>query len=194
MSGLIKIPLGFAYVGAEIKDAFAEEGEKVDEGQVAKLSESIEKSILGVILKETEERARSTATGKITEAMIQIYGAAKFAGKPAAKGIAIASKHARKIADKVVNTMSKGTYVSTKSKDLYKTAKKVRDLNKLSKTDKFVGVTVGGGIGTGAVIMKAEDIGTFGDIFFEPGEFTALDRDKKKTSKDEAMRKLLNKL
>ena len=39
---------------------------------------------------------------------------------------------------------------STKSKDLYKTAK-VRDLNKLSKTDKFVGVTVGGGIGTGAL-------------------------------------------
>ena len=89
--------------------------------------------------------------------------------------------------------MSKGAYVSTKSKDLYKTAKKVRDLNKLSKTDKFVGVTVGGGIGTGEVIMKAEDIGTFGDIFFEPGE-TALDRDKKKTTKDEAMRKLLNKL
>ena len=194
ISGAIKIPLGFAYLGAEIKDAFAEEGEKVDEGQVAKLSNSIEKSILGVILKESEERARATATGKITEAMIQIYGAAKFAGKPAAKGIAIASKHARNIADKVVNTMSKGTYVSTKSKDLYKTAKKVRDLNKLSKTDKFVGVTVGGGIGTGAVIMKAEDIGTFGDIFFEPGEITALDRDKKKTSKDEAMRKLLNKL
>ena len=181
ISGLIKIPLGFAYVGAEIKDAFAEEGEKVDEGQVAKLSESIEKSILGVILKETEERARATATGKITEAMIQIYGAAKFAGKPAAKGLAIASKHARKIADKVVNTMSKGSYVSTKSKDLYNTAKKVKDLNKLSKTDKFVGVTIGGGLGTGAVIMKAEDIGTFGDIFFEPGEFTALDRDKKKT-------------
>ncbi len=193
ISGAIKIPLGFAYLGAEIKDAFAEEGEKVDEGQVAKLSDSIEKSILGVILKESEERARATATGRITEAMIQIYGAAKFAGKPAAKGIAIASKHARNIADKVVNTMSKGTYVSTKSKDLYKTAKKVRDLNKLSKTDKFVGVTVGGGIGTGAVIMKAEDIGTFGDIFFEPGEITALDRDKKKTSKDEAMRKLLNK-
>ena len=96
ISGAIKIPLGFAYLGAEIKDAFAEEGEKVDEGQVAKLNNSIEKSVLGVILKESEERARATATGKITEAMIQIYGAAKFAGKPAAKGIAIASKHARK--------------------------------------------------------------------------------------------------
>ena len=65
ISGLIKIPLGFAYLGAEIKEAFAEEGEKVDEGQVAKLSESIEKSILGVILKETEERARATAQVKL---------------------------------------------------------------------------------------------------------------------------------
>ena len=47
--------------------------------------------------------------------------------------------------------------LALKVKIYIKTAKKVRDLNKLSKTDKFVGVTVGGGIGTGAVIMKAED-------------------------------------
>ena len=39
ISGLVKIPLALL-VGAEIKDAFAEEGEKVDEGQVAKLSNS----------------------------------------------------------------------------------------------------------------------------------------------------------
>ena len=93
----------------------------------------------------------------------------------------------------MVNAVNRGTYVSTKSKDLYKASKKVKELNKLSKMDKFVGVTVGGGIGTGAVIMKAEDIGTFGDLFFDPGKLSALDRQEKKTSKDEAMRKLLNK-
>jgi len=85
LSGLIKIPLGFAYLGAEIKDAFAEEGEDVDDGAVAKLTSKIEQSILGDILRQSEDRARETATGRITEAMVQIYGAAKFAGKPAAK-------------------------------------------------------------------------------------------------------------
>jgi hypothetical protein len=193
LSGLIKIPLGFAYLGAEIKDAFAEEGEDVENSAVTKLTNKIEQSILGDILQQSEDRARETATGRITEAIVQIYGAAKFAGKPAAKGIAIATKHARKIADKMVNAVNRGTYVSTKSKDLYKASKKVKELNKLSKMDKFVGVTVGGGIGTGAVIMKAEDIGTFGDLFFDPGKLSALDRQEKKTSKDEAMRKLLNK-
>jgi predicted nucleic acid-binding OB-fold protein len=193
LSGLIKIPLGFMYLGAEIKDAFAEEGEDVENSAVTKLTNKIEQSILGDILQQSEDRARETATGRITEAIVQIYGAAKFAGKPAAKAISIANKHARKIADKMVSAVNRGKYVSTKSKDLYKASKKVKELNKLSKTDKFVGVTVGGGIGTGAVIMKAEDIGTFGDLFFEPGNITALDRDEKKTSKDEAMRKLLNK-
>ena len=165
LSGLIKIPLGFAYLGAELKDAFAEEGEDVENSAVAKLTNKVEQSILGDILKQSEDRARETATGRITEAIVQLYGAAKFAGKPAAKGLAIATKHARKIADKMINTVNRGTYVSTKSKDLYKASKKVKELNKLSKMDKFVGVTVGGGIGTGAVIMKAEDIGTFGDYF-----------------------------
>ena len=193
LSGLIKIPLGFAYLGAELKDAFAEEGEDVENSAVTKLTNKVEQSILGDILQQSEDRARETATGRITEAIVQLYGAAKFAGKPAAKGIAIATKHARKIADKMVNAVNRGTYVSTKSKDLYKASKKVKDLNKLSKMDKFVGVTVGGGIGTGAVIMKAEDIGTFGDLFFDEGNLTALDRQEKKTSKDEAMRKLLNK-
>ena len=193
LSGLIKIPLGFAYLGAEIKDAFAEEGEDVENSAVTKLTNKIEQSILGDILQQSEDRARETATGRITEAIVQLYGGAKLAGKPLAKGVAIANKHGRKIADKMVNAVNRGTYVSTKSKDLYKASKKVKELNKLSKMDKFVGVTVGGGIGTGAVIMKAEDIGTFGDLFFDPGNITALDRQQKKTSKDEAMRKLLNK-
>ena len=34
LSGLIKIPLGFAYLGAELKDAFAEEGEDVENSAV----------------------------------------------------------------------------------------------------------------------------------------------------------------
>ena len=193
VSGTLKIPLGFFYLGAEIKDALGKENVKVEDSAVTKLSNTIEQSILGDILRQSEERARETATGRITEALVQIYGASRLLGSAATKAVANASKYARNIADKMISAVKRGTLVSSKSKDLFNATKKVKELNKLSKTDKFVGVTVGGGIGTGAVIMKAEDIGTFGDMFFDEGEFTALDRSEKKTAKDEAMRKLLNK-
>ena len=52
---------------------------------------------------------------------------------------------------------------------------------------------VGGGV-TGGVVYDAENIGTFGDIFFDEGELTALDRDGKRTAKDDAMRMIYNKL
>jgi len=72
-------------------------------------------------------------------------------------------------------------------------AKDVEKWNKLSGKQKFVGLFVGGGV-AGGVIYDAENIGTFGDIFFEPGELTALDRDQKGTARDDAMRMLYNKL
>ena len=193
VSGTIKIPLGFMYLGAEIKDALAKENVKIEDSAVAKLSNKIEQSILGDILTQSEERARASATGRITEALVQIYGASRLLGQFAVRATMNASKYSRIIADKMFNAIKRGSLVSSKSKDLFNASKKVKELNKLSKTDKFVGVTVGGGIGTGAVIMKAEDIGTFGDMFFDEGEFTAMDRSEKKTAKDEAMRKLLNK-
>ena len=52
---------------------------------------------------------------------------------------------------------------------------------------------MGGGV-TGGVVYDAENIGTFGDIFFDEGELTALDRDGKQTAKDDAMRMIYNKL
>ena len=62
-------------------------------------------------------------------------------------------------------------------KNLLNAGKKADELNKASGFDKFVGVTVGGGLGAGAVVMKAEDIGTFGDfIDVIP---TKLDREEK---------------
>ena len=53
---------------------------------------------------------------------------------------------------------------------------------------------VGGGLGTAAVIYKAEDVGTIGDIFFNDGEWSAMQRVKGKDAKADAMRQLYNKL
>ena len=53
---------------------------------------------------------------------------------------------------------------------------------------------VGGGFGTAAVIYKAEDVGTIGEIFFNEGEYTAMDRERGKDAKSDAIRQLYNKL
>ena len=53
---------------------------------------------------------------------------------------------------------------------------------------------MGGGFGTAAVIYKAEDVGTIGEIFFNEGEYTAMDRERGKDAKSDAIRQLYNKL
>ena len=81
VSGNIKIPLGFANLAAEIKDLFAEEGLPVDQSAVSKLNSWFESTVLGDVMKYSEKKARATATGRISEAMIQLVGAYKTAGK-----------------------------------------------------------------------------------------------------------------
>ena len=65
--------------------------------------------------------------------------------------------------------------------------------NKLSFGQQFVGLTVGGGV-AGALVYDKEDIGTFGDWFFDEGENWALDRKKRGTAKEDAARQLYNTL
>ena len=101
---------------------------------------------------------------------------------------------ASKIYNRARNAVTKGRYVRTYgNKNLYEAAKETAKLNKLSRTQQFVGIAVGGGVG-GAVVYKSEDIGTFGDI--EALDFlpTGLDRDTRATAKDDATRMLYNKL
>ena len=43
-------------------------------------------------------------------------------------------------------------------------------------------------------IADYEDVGTFGDLFFEEGHYSAMDRVKKESSSDDAMRMLMNRL
>ena len=99
VSGTIKIPMGFANLAAEIKDLFAAEGIPVDKSAVSKLNAWFENTILGQQMKYSEKKARATATGRISEAMIQLVGAYKTAGKV---GLKIADE-GFKLGDKMID-------------------------------------------------------------------------------------------
>ena len=189
-SGLIKIPYGFANVTAMIMDLARRDDVPVDQSYVARLETWFDKTMVGSYMGYAEERAREHALGRITEAIVQIYGGWKTVGKYGVK----ATDEAMKILNKATDAIKNGKYVRTaNNKNLYQAAKNAQKLNKLSNKQKFVGIAVGGGV-SGAMVYDTEDIGTFGDIFFDPGELTALDRKQKGTAKSDATRMLYNKL
>jgi len=189
-SGAIKIPKGFVNLGAMIMDLGAAENLPVDQGNVARLERWWDKTMFGMIEKELDKRAKETAIGKITESLVQLYGGWKAVGTT---GVKVTDK-AFEMYNKAASAIKKKKYLRTAgNKEGYKLAKEVSKWNKLSGKQKFVGLFVGGGV-TGGVIYDAENIGTFGDIFFDEGELTALDRDGKRTAKDDAMRMIYNKL
>jgi len=193
-SGLIKIPKGVVNFGTLIYDAMQEEGIPVEEGATYKFNKAFEDTYLGIIEKESAEKADATVTGKITEALVSLYGAGKIASKTAVPVVAKLSQKARQIAPIITKAIKNGTYLNTSknTKTFLEAGKKATELNKLSRLDKFVGITVGGGLGVGALVAKEEDIGTFGDfISFIP---TKLDREKKEEAGDDALRQLHNKL
>jgi len=195
-SGLIKIPKGVINFGTLVYDAMQEEGIPVEEGATYKFNKAFEDTYIGLIEKESEEKANETVTGKITEALVSLYGAGKIAQKTAVPVVAKLSQKARQLAPIITNAIKKGTYLNTtkNSKTFLEAGKKANELNKLSKLDKFVGITIGGGLGVGALVAKEEDIGTFGDMEFLSFLGTGLDREKKETAGDDALRQLHNKL
>jgi hypothetical protein len=193
-SGLIKVPKGVVNFGTLLYDALQEEGIPVEQSATYKFNKAFENTYIGMIEKESEEKARETATGRIFEALTQLYGGSKIAQKTAVPIVAKLSQKARQLSGPLVNAIKKGRYtnLTKNSKNLNEAAKKATELNKLSKLDKFVGITVGGGLGTGAVVMKVEDIGTFGDfIDFIP---TDLNRKTEEEASEDAARQLHNKL
>ena len=191
ISGAIKVGAGFFQFGAMVKDAFAEDGVPIDESNLAKFNEIFENSYIGQIGKHSEEIARERAIGRLTELAVQLYGGWKTAGVGAIK----ITEKMTGLFNKAVQAYKKGKYIkATGNTNLYKAAKEVKKLNELSGTQKFVATSIGGGFGTAAVIYKAEDIGTLGELVFNEGEWTAMDRERGKDAKDDAMRQLYNKL
>jgi len=194
VSGTIKIPYGFANLGAMIIDFGNKENLPVNQSAVAQLDRWFEQTYFGNLMKYSEAKARENALGKLTEVIVQMYGGWKTVGTA---GVKVTEK-ALGIFNKAYDAVKSGKYVRTaKNTNLSRGVKDVKKFNNLSGKQKFISIAVGGGI-AGSVVYDAENIGTFGDLAvdlgFESGEITALDRKKKSTSKDEAARMLWNKL
>jgi hypothetical protein len=180
-SGLIKIPLGLVSVAAELYDATQGEGVNYDDSAVARLEKFIDDSVVGDVINGLEDKARDTAAGRITEALVQV-------GVPAAR----AAKLAGNIAVKTINGIQKGKRVSVtgkQGKNLLKGAQKANELNRAARYSKYAATSIGGA-GGAALVYDVEDIGTFGDV--APGIGTGLDRDATKDTEDDAVRRLEN--
>ena len=194
VSGGIKIPKGIINFGTLIYDAATGDGLDVDKSLTERFNREFEKTIFGLIENQAEEQARATAAGHLTEAFIQLLGGYKIAMKATGGAIQYASMKARQLAPALVNAVKTNRYGKTVDNlNLSKAASKAKNLNKPNGFDKFVAVSLGGGFGGGAIVMKAEDIGTLGDI--EALDFlpTGLDREKKETANEDAFRQLNNK-
>mgnify|MGYP003133234981 CR=1 FL=1 len=194
VSGAIKIPKGIVNFGTLVYDALQEDGIDVDEGLTERFNREFEKTIFGLIENQAEEQARATAAGHLTEAFLQLYGGSKIAMKAVGPAIQYASMKARQLAPILVNAVKTNRYGKTVDNvNLTKAASKAKQLNKPNGFDKFAAITIGGGFGGGALVMKAEDIGTFGDIDALDFLPTGLDREKKETANEDAFRQLNNK-
>ena len=191
VSGLIKFGAGFPQFGAMIMDAFAKDGVPIDESNLAKFNKIFEESYIGMIGKSTEAIAKERALGRLMELGVQLYGAVRTGGATGTGAVNTVNK----VFNAAEKAYKKGKLIKASGNtNLYQTAKEVSNLNKLSGKQKFVAAAVGGGFGTAAVIYKAEDIGTFGDIFSDQGTFTAMNRERGKDSKSDAIRQLYNKI
>ena len=191
ISAGIKIPKGLVTFGTLLYDIFQEEGIPIDETLTGKLNEAFDRTTLGKIEQASEEVARETAAGKITEAVGQLYGAGKIAQKTAIPVIEKTSQKVRQL----VNNIKSGRYVKTTNNvNAARAVKKANDLNRITGKDKFIAIAVGGGVGGGFIVSDVEDIGTFGDWDFLDFLPTGLDREQKDLGAEDAQRQLLNRL
>ena len=189
ISAGIKIPKGLVTFGTLLFDVFQEEGIPIDETLTGKFNEAFEQTTLGKIENAAEDVARETAAGKITEAIGQLYGAGKIAQKTAIPVITKTSQKVRQL----VNSIKGGRYVKTTNNvNAAKAVKEAAKLNKITGTDKFIGIAVGGGVGGGFIVSNVEDIGTFGDWDFLDFLPTGMDRNERIKGGEDTQRQLLN--
>ena len=191
ISAAIKIPKGLVTFGTLLYDITQEEGIPYDESLTGRLTEAFEQTTLGKIEKASEEVASETAAGKITEALGQLYGAGKDSTK---NSIPVIEKHLKYVRQ-LVSAVKGGRYVKTTNNvNAARAVKEANKLNKITGTDKFVAIAVGGGIGAGFIVSDVEKIGTFGDWDFLDFLPTGLDREQREKGGEDAKRQLLNRL
>ena len=166
VSAAIKLPKGIINFGTLVYDAATGDGLDVDQSLTERFNRSFDKTIFGIIENAAEEDARATAAGHLTEAFLQIFNAAKVGTKVLGPGIQYASRKARQLAPGLVKAVKTNRYskLDDTATSVANAGKKAKQLNAPNRFDKFVAVSIGGGFGGGAIVMKSEDIGTFGDI------------------------------
>ena len=195
VSAGIKFPKGIINFATLVYDAATGDGLDVDESVTERFNRAFDKTIFGIIENQAEEDARATAAGHLTEAFLQIFNAAKVGTKVLGPGIQYASRKARELAPKLVKAVKTNRYgkLDDTATAVTKAATKAKQINKPNRFDKFAAVSIGGGFGGGAIVMKSEDIGTFGDINALDFIGTGLDREQKESANEDAFRQLNNK-
>jgi hypothetical protein len=184
LSGLIKIPEGFASVTAELFDLGGGKLLGVPDLSEKDISYAAEVEQFFDKLNPFEELAEERAVGKLSEAITQIGTFGSLGAKLTVKGV-------EKLASKLVNAKKANRLVNPKNKNLKKGLEKADQLNKLTGVRRYGVIALGGAAGE-TMVVDNEKIGTFGDLF--EGGPTELDRDVKLDPSEDAGRKLLNRL
>jgi len=191
-TGLWNIPKGFVSLGAELYDLAGDTDTAAD---VEKWFDDIN---------PFDDEAEARTVGKITQALTQIaplavsgFALGARAGATAARGLGkrAAVQELRKLGVKEGQQFSKDI---ARRAIAAKRAGKSFSLTNAGR--KIMGKTTGGiiGGGLGEAIVADEDIGTLADIAkgtsLEPYAITMMDRDTSKEGRDEAYRRLKNRL
>ena len=185
----IKLIRGPVNVAAELIDFARGSGIEPDQSAVAKVEKYFTDNVFGKVGTEAEKIAFSDAAGKLTSAATQILGLAKPTQALTDWGFKTANRYfeAAKIGK-----------VASNSKNVQNALREVKKLNGLSGKQKFASFLIGGGLGM-AVVADPEEFGTLSELFkgtrFE-GTLGALglDREKKADPRDEAARRLYNRV
>ena len=163
-SGVLKVPEGVVSLAAELIDL------GMDTDKAAEVEQFFDK------LNPFEEVAEERAIGKITEALVSI-------GVPGGIGF--------KLGSSAIKAKKAGNYANIASKNAHKATSKVKRLNDRAGIKRFAAGVAGGAAGE-TLVADVEDIGSFGD-FFE-GSPTEMDRSDYLDGREDATRKLLNRL
>ena len=189
IDGNIKLVKGPVNVGLELIDLARGSGIEPDSSAVAIVEKYFTDSVLGKIATEAEDIAFSDAAGKLTSAAVQIYGLSKPTQALTDWGFKTANKYfeAAKIGK-----------VASNSKNVQAALKEVKKLNNLSGKQKFASFLIGGGLGM-AVVADPEEFGTLSELlkgtkFESTLGVLGLDRQKKTDPRDDAARKLYNRI
>jgi hypothetical protein len=146
-SGLIAIPKGLFSLGASLMDLGA------NTGKAAAVEQWFDD------LTTWDEKAESTAAGKLTELLVNIGVPGGYAFKLGG-GLAKQAMLAKK----------GGKYLKLDNPALKKGVTQAKALNARGKTNQFIAGALAGGVGEGVFVGDVEKIGSFGDLLGGPTE------------------------